>query len=61
MPYASIIFAIGRGLLAALFVLAGLSKILGPKPVLAHMAQERVPKIFFPFVIAGAQAALSSL
>jgi putative oxidoreductase len=35
-----------------LFVLAGITKIVGPKPVLDHMAQEGVPKIFFPGVIA---------
>lgn len=54
-------FTIGRGLLASLFILAGLSKILGPRPVLAHMAQEHVPALLFPFVILleiGAGAAL---
>jgi len=42
----------GRGLLALLFVLAGLSKIAGPKPVLEHMKQQHVPAILFPAVIA---------
>jgi putative oxidoreductase len=51
MTYSAIAFLVGRGLLAALFILAGLSKIVGPKPVLAHMAQERVPKILLPLVI----------
>jgi putative oxidoreductase len=52
MSYSPIVFLIGRGVLAALFILAGLNKILGPKPVLAHMAQEHVPGLLFPVVIA---------
>jgi|SRR6185312_5710462 len=61
MTTAAIVLMVGRGLLAALFLLAGLTKILQPKPVLDHMAAEHVPKIFFPAVIAlelGAGAAL---
>ena len=46
-----IAFLVGRGVLAALFILAGLNKILGPKPVLAHMAQEHVPGFLLPAVI----------
>lgn len=42
----------GRGLLALLFVLAGLAKILGPKPFLAHMGEFEVPAVLLPFVIA---------
>lgn len=42
----------GRGLLASLFVLAGLAKILGPKPFLAHMAEFEVPAVLLPAVIA---------
>jgi putative oxidoreductase len=42
----------GRGLLALLFILAGLAKILGPKPFLAHMAEFKVPAVFLPAVIA---------
>ena len=52
MDASHLAFVVGRGVLAALFVLAGITKIVGPKPVLAHMAQEGVPKILFPGVIA---------
>lgn len=51
----------GRGLLALLFVLAGVAKLTGPKPVLAHMAQEHVPGVLLPVVAMfeiGAGAAL---
>jgi putative oxidoreductase len=41
---------IGRGMLALLFVTAGITKIAGPKPVLAHMAQEGVPGALLPVV-----------
>ncbi len=41
----------GRGLLALLFILAGITKIAAPKPVLAHMAQEHVPGILLPAVV----------
>lgn len=33
----------GRALMALLFILAGVAKILGPQPFLAHMAQHHVP------------------
>jgi len=42
----------GRALLALLFVLAGITKILGPTPVREHMQQVHIPLIFFPAVIA---------
>jgi putative oxidoreductase len=42
----------GRGLIALLFVLAGVAKIIGPKPFLAHMAEKRVPGVLLPLVIA---------
>ncbi len=61
MPVASIAVLAGRGLLAGLFILAGLSKVLDAKPVLAHMVQERVPRAAFPLVVLlelGAGAAL---
>jgi len=51
MQMTAVAFLIGRGLLAALFILAGLSKIVGPKPFLAHMKQEGVPAFLFPFVV----------
>ena len=41
----------GRALLAMLFILAGLAKILGPQPFLQHMAQYNVPGFLFPAVI----------
>ena len=58
---ARIAFLGGRGLLALLFVLAGVVKILGPRPYLDHMAQAHVPTLLLPAVIAlelGAGAAL---
>jgi putative oxidoreductase len=51
MPLTSIAFLVGRALLASLFLIAGLTKILGPKPFLAHMAQEHVPALVLPLVI----------
>ncbi len=39
-------------MLAMLFILAGLAKILGPQPFLAHMAAFDVPGILLPGVIA---------
>jgi putative oxidoreductase len=38
-----ILMIAGRALLALLFVLAGIAKILGPAPFLAHMSEHRVP------------------
>ncbi len=38
-----ILMTAGRALLALLFILAGVAKILGPAPFLAHMAQHHVP------------------
>ena len=43
---------VGRVLIALLFVLAWLVKILGPKPYLQHMAQHRVPAPLLAGVIA---------
>ena len=40
----------GRGLLALLFVLAGITKLAGPKPFLAHMAELHVPGLLLPAV-----------
>jgi len=47
---AHLIALLGRGLLALLFVVAGVTKLAGPKPVLAHMAQEHVPGVLLPVV-----------
>ena len=52
MTAAAIITIGGRGVLALLFVLAGATKIVAPKPILDHMRQERVPVFLFPAVIA---------
>ena len=52
MPISTLIPIAGRVLLALLFVLAGVSKIVGPKPVLDHMQQAGVPRVLFPAVIA---------
>jgi putative oxidoreductase len=52
MPLPHIVMLAGRALLALLFILAGLSKIAGPRPVLDHMKQEHVPAILFPAVVA---------
>ena len=42
----------GRFLIALLFVLAGVGKIIGPKPFLDHMAEKGVPKLLLPLVVA---------
>ena len=50
---ASTVLMVGaRALIAMLFILAGVAKILGPAPVLEHMAAFRVPGFFLPLVIA---------
>lgn len=41
----------GRSLIGLVFVLAGVAKIIGPKPFLAHMAEHRVPGVLLPLVI----------
>ena len=51
MPWTYMAIA-GRALMALLFILAGVAKILGPKPFLAHMAEHRVPAFLLPAVIA---------
>ncbi|MGH6872980.1 MAG: DoxX family membrane protein [Rhizomicrobium sp.] len=52
MPLSAYVAIGGRALLALLFVLAGLSKIAGARPVLDHMRAEHVPTVLFPAVIA---------
>lgn len=47
-----IVTLIGRTLVAVLFIIAGVAKIIGPKPFLEHMAQFGVPAFFLPAVIA---------
>jgi putative oxidoreductase len=41
----------GRALIAALFIFAGIAKIVTPQPFLAHMDEFGVPEIFLPGVI----------
>ena len=43
---------LGRGLLAMLFLFAGLAKVLGPQPFLEHMRAYGVPTLLLPAVIA---------
>jgi putative oxidoreductase len=50
MTISTIVFLAGRGLLAALFVLAGITKFIGPKPVIAHMKEQHVPGFLLPVV-----------
>jgi putative oxidoreductase len=47
-----ILIIVGRALLALLFVLAGIAKILGPAPFLAHMSQRHTPGALLWGVIA---------
>jgi len=49
MLWTAINFA-GRALIAFLFVPAGITKITGPQPYLAHMAQHGVPGALLPLV-----------
>jgi putative oxidoreductase len=50
MTLSTIVFLVGRGLLAALFILAGVNKLVGPKPVIAHMKEQHVPGFLLPVV-----------
>ena len=43
---------VGRVMLAALFVLAGIAKAAGPQPFLEHMAEVGVPGFLLPAVVA---------
>jgi putative oxidoreductase len=57
----TIVMLLGRALLASLFILAGVAKIVGPQPFLDHMAAHHIPGVLLPIVIAlelGAGAAL---
>jgi putative oxidoreductase len=42
---------LGRALVALLFILAGISKLIGSEAVLAHMAQHHVPGVLLPLVV----------
>lgn len=48
----SLWLAAGRSLIALLFILAGIAKIVGPTPFLDHMRQVGVPTLLLPAVIA---------
>lgn len=50
MTLTSIIAIAGRGLLALLFVLAGITKLTGPAPFREHMAQLHIPVLLLPAV-----------
>ena len=50
MAIPHIVLIAGRALLAALFILAGVFKFIDPKPVRAHMEQEKVPTFLLPLV-----------
>jgi putative oxidoreductase len=52
MPVAQIVTVAGRALIAMLFILAGVAKVIGPRPFLDHMAQHRVPGFLLPAVYA---------
>ena len=52
MTIQTVAFVAGRALLAALFILAGIAKVLGPRPFLDHMAAFGVPGALLPAVIA---------
>lgn len=47
-----IVTIVGRALVALLFVIAGVAKVLNPKPFLEHMTQFGVPTFLLPAVIA---------
>ena len=47
-----IVKVVGRALVATLFILAGVVKVLNPKPFLEHMTQFGVPGFLLPAVIA---------
>lgn len=51
MTATEIIAIVGRALLALLFVLAGVTKIAGSRPVLDHMRQVHIPTLALPAVI----------
>ena len=48
----NIVRIVGRALVAMLFILAGVAKIINPKPFLEHMIRFGVPEFLLPAVIA---------
>jgi putative oxidoreductase len=57
----SLVGVVGRGLLALLFILAGVTKIISKGPVVDHMRQAGVPIALLPVVAAFELAAGSAL
>jgi putative oxidoreductase len=51
MKILTVVSVTGRALIAALFILAGLAKAIGPQPFLQHMAEFGVPSFLLPAVI----------
>jgi putative oxidoreductase len=51
-PMEKIVTICGRVLVALLFILAGVAKIINPKPFLEHMTEFGVPTFLLPAVIA---------
>jgi len=47
-----VVATVGRAMLAGMFILAGVAKLLGPAPFLTHMDQFSVPRLVLPAVIA---------
>lgn len=43
---------VGRALIALLFILGGVAKVLGPEPFLDHMREFSIPTLLLPAVIA---------
>ena len=52
MTTSAVLMVGARALIAILFILAGVAKIIGPAPFLEHMAAHRVPGFLLPLVIA---------
>jgi putative oxidoreductase len=51
MKILTVVSVTGRALIAALFILAGVAKAIGPQPFLHHMAEFGVPSFLLPAVI----------
>jgi putative oxidoreductase len=52
MTITLIVATVGHAMLAGLFILAGVAKLVGPAPLLAHMDQFSVPRLPLLAVIA---------
>jgi putative oxidoreductase len=47
----SVVVVVGRAMVAGMFILAAVAKLLGRGPFLAHMDQFSVPRLLLPAVI----------